>query len=71
MTTTKHQHRLADDLDTLDRCTCGLRGYIEGAYVRDRNAEREEARRQWSLRTTEDRMIDSENRARRYRSTGR
>jgi hypothetical protein len=65
-----HLHRLADVL-TDDRCTCGLVGYVEGAYVRDRAAERAELRRQRSLRTTEDRMIDSENRARRYRSTGR
>ena len=69
MTTTKHQHRLADDLT--GRCSCGLLGYTEGAYIRDRAAERAEARRQRFLRTTEDRMIDSENRARRYRSTGR
>ncbi len=40
-------------------------------YVRDRAAERVELRRQRSLRTTEERMIDTENRARRYRVTGR
>jgi hypothetical protein len=32
---------------------------------------REDARRARALRTTEERMIDSENRARRYRRTGR
>jgi|GEM_PF-6331122 len=65
-----HQHHLAGVL-TDDRCTCGLVGYVVGPYVRDRQGERAELRRQRSLRTTEDRMIDSENRARRYRSTGR
>ena len=67
-----HQHHLADENAVLDvHCTCGLLGYAEGPYVRDRAAERAEARRQRSLRTTEDRMIDSANRARRYRRTGR
>jgi hypothetical protein len=58
-----HQHHLAEVL-TADRCTCG-------DTVRGCEAKRVELRRQRSLRTTEDRMMDSENRARRYRSTGR
>jgi len=67
-----HQHHLADENAVLDvHCTCGLLGYAEGPYVRDRAAERAEVRRHRSLRTTEDRMIDSENRARRYHRTRR
>jgi hypothetical protein len=71
-----HRHHLGEDLTA--RCVCGLLGYTEWPW-RDRAAERAEAReagraerrRQWSLRTTEERMIDSANRARRYRTYGR
>jgi hypothetical protein len=67
-----HQHHLAEVLSlTSDRCTCGLVGYIPGPYVRDRAAERAELRRQRSLHTSEDWMIDSEQRACRYARTGR
>jgi len=67
-----HQHHLAEVLSmTSDRCTCGLVGYVVGPYVRDRASELAELRRQRSLRTSEDWMIDSERRARRYARTGR